>query len=599
MHPHCAYSLEDVPWAPSGSDNMNKLRISDELSLPLDYVTQTGGILAVRGAGKSNTAAAIAEEMFAAKLPFVVIDPVGSWYGLRSTADGTGAGLSIPIFGGRHGDVPLERGAGQMIADMVVDRRMTCVLDVSEFSEGDKIRFLIDFAERLYRRNTEPLHLFLEEADDFIPQRPMREQARLLGAWENIVRRGRSRGLGMTMITQRSAAINKNVLTQIETLFVMRTTSPQDNAAIEGWVKYQGGRHDMLATLPNLESGEAWVWSPAWLKIFKRVRIRRRSTFDSGATPKHVTGKRAITTLADVDLNAVRKQMADTIERAEASDPKKLQALVAAKNKRIADLERELEKVKTAKPAGCEKRIDVPVIGDKDVATLERATERVNKALGQAAAVADNMRAAVDVLNEATKRARTPTPVHAASFTLGKSVTLRPTSATVSRAAVAPRRPTNGHGALADLPKGERLMVVAAAQHPDGVTREQLTLLTGYKRSTRDAYVQRAAEKGLLDVRGDSIHATDHALTALGGDFDPLPTGAALREHYLRPGNLPEGERRILEIVCAGITNRDAIGEATGFKRSTRDAYLQRLGVRKLVIAGSHGEARPSAHLFD
>ena len=56
-----------------------KLKISDSLRLPIEAVTQTFGLLAVRGAGKSNTAAVMAEAMFAAKLPFVVVDPVGCW----------------------------------------------------------------------------------------------------------------------------------------------------------------------------------------------------------------------------------------------------------------------------------------------------------------------------------------------------------------------------------------------------------------------------------------------------------------------------------------------------------------------------------------
>ena len=41
------------------------LHIAENLTLPLDAVTQTFGILAVRGAGKSNTAAVMAEQMFA------------------------------------------------------------------------------------------------------------------------------------------------------------------------------------------------------------------------------------------------------------------------------------------------------------------------------------------------------------------------------------------------------------------------------------------------------------------------------------------------------------------------------------------------------
>ncbi len=176
-------------------------------------MTETFGILAARGAGKSNTAAVMAEEMFKAKLPFVVVDPVRAWYGLRSSADGKSPGLPIPIFGGRRGDVPLERGAGNLMADLIVDQRLSCVLDLSEFdSESSKKQFLLDFARRLYQRNEQPLHLFLEEADDYIPQRPMRDEAQLLRAWENIVRRGRNRGLGITLIA-------------------LRTTGPQDIAA--------------------------------------------------------------------------------------------------------------------------------------------------------------------------------------------------------------------------------------------------------------------------------------------------------------------------------------------------------------------------------
>ena len=56
-----------------------KLHIAPDLELPLDAVTQTFGILAMRGAGKTNLARVMAEEMFAARLPFVAVDPVAIW----------------------------------------------------------------------------------------------------------------------------------------------------------------------------------------------------------------------------------------------------------------------------------------------------------------------------------------------------------------------------------------------------------------------------------------------------------------------------------------------------------------------------------------
>jgi DNA helicase HerA-like ATPase len=261
------------------------LKLASGLTLPDDAVTQTFGILAKRGAGKSNTAAVMAEEMYKAELPFVAVDPVGAWWGLRSSADGKGAGLEIPIFGGHRGDVPLEQGGAELVADLVVDERLSCVLDVSAFeSESAKRRFLTAFAERLFRRkgqpgHDDPLHLFLEEADDYAPQRAIGpEMHRTLGAFQRIVKQGRARGLGATMITQRSAVLNKDLLTQLETLVVHRTTAPNDRKAIGAWLEYQGRSAEILASLHELAPGEAWAWSP-WLDLTKRVQVRRlRST---------------------------------------------------------------------------------------------------------------------------------------------------------------------------------------------------------------------------------------------------------------------------------------------------------------------------------
>src|SRR6185295_19896635 len=119
-----------------------RLHISPDLAFPPEAVTETFGLLAVRGAGKSNAARVMAEEMFSAGLPFVAVDPVGSWRGLRASRDGKGPGLPIPIFGGRWGDVPLERGGGQLLADLVVDQRLSCVLDLTAFeSESAKRGF--------------------------------------------------------------------------------------------------------------------------------------------------------------------------------------------------------------------------------------------------------------------------------------------------------------------------------------------------------------------------------------------------------------------------------------------------------------------------
>jgi len=70
------------------------------------------------------------------------------------------------------------------------------------------------FAESLYEANTEPLHLVMDAADLWAPQRPLPEANALLGRIEEIVRRGRVRGFIPWLITQRPAVVHKDVLSQ-------------------------------------------------------------------------------------------------------------------------------------------------------------------------------------------------------------------------------------------------------------------------------------------------------------------------------------------------------------------------------------------------
>ena len=536
-----------------------KLVLSAKLHLPLDAVTQTFGILAVRGAGKSNCAAILAEQMAQANLPFVVIDPTGTWWGLRSSADGKGPGLSLPVFGGRKADVPLERAAGPLLADLVVDEMLSCVLDVSEFSEGDKVRFLTDFADRLYRRNETPLHLFLEEADDYIPQRPFREQARCLRAWENIVRRGRARGLGVTLISQRSAALNKMVLTQIETLIVLRTTSPQDRKAIAAWLEYHGQSQEVLASLPSLKTGEAWVWSPSWLKTLKRVEIHRRTTFDSAATPTRVAS-RIPATLADVDLGAIEKRMAATIERAKQEDPRELR-------RRIAQLEgerKEWQKTNAIVSPAKEKRVEVPVLKAQQIdrlvkhyAKMIEEADRHGKAMSLLwRHQSEEAKALFDVL-QAMSAGLAPAPVGHLSQRIR-----------ADQAGVRTGRVISITGPIT----GPEQRILNALAWSEGIgietpTQVAVAFLAGYTYGGGAFNNPKGAlrRKGLVEYVGERFR-----LTAAGRAVaTPPPDHLSVADlHGLVLARLPTPEQRILRILLEcypSMIDKDALAEKAGY----------------------------------
>src|SRR5678815_3869401 len=129
------------------------LHISETLALPLDAVTQAMAFLGRRGSGKTYASTSVAEKMIDERAQIVALDPVGVWYGLRLAANGKSPGISIPVFGGLHGDIPLEPTGGKLLADLIVDRGISAVVDVSQFEhDTDKARFAFDFAARLFFR---------------------------------------------------------------------------------------------------------------------------------------------------------------------------------------------------------------------------------------------------------------------------------------------------------------------------------------------------------------------------------------------------------------------------------------------------------------
>jgi uncharacterized protein len=598
-----------------------KLKISPTLSLPIEFVTSTQAILAKKGKGKTYKASVQAEEMLEAGQQVVVIDPTGAWWGLRSSADGKSAGYPISIFGGEHADIELAPTAGEVIADAIATEHFSAVIDLTLFRKSETLRFMTSFLETLYRKNRDALHLFIDEADVIAPQRTFGpdearvlgatedivrrgrirgigctlisqrpqvlnknvlsqidmltalgmnhpkdigpDEARVLGATEDIVRRGRIRGIGCTLISQRPQVLNKNVLSQIDMLTALGMNHPKDIGAVRDWVAVHGDERQaekMIAELPSLPQGEAWVWNPA-ADIFKRITFRDRHTFDSGKTPKAGGRKVVPKVLASVDIEHLGKTIAATVEQQKANDPRALKTRVT-----------ELEKQLAAKPAGT-KIVEKPIVDRRAIAAYIKSFERVSERLTQA------QQTSLDTINELKKKLDHATP----TLPVIEERRTRPVLTNVV---------DNG------LPVGESKTLAALIQYPKGLRRDQLTVLTGYKRSTRDAYIARLKEKKFVETNLVHVYATRAGIEALP-NAEPLPSGAALQTYWL--DRLPAGERGILvELLNAGggIVSREILSDKTGYKRSTRDAYLARLSSKELVVVG-HSAVRASPTLFE
>src|SRR5262245_16721230 len=180
------------------ADTARRLQIAADLVVDESAATQTIGILARKGGGKTYLASKVVEELYRLECPIVVIDPVGNWWGLTVAANGKNPGLSFAVLGGERGDVQLAPDGGAVVAELVMGRNLNVVLDVSAFSKANMKRFVADFCERFFelsKRRRQARMVVFEEAQRFAPQQ-FKGQERMLGAVEDIVRLGRNYGLG-------------------------------------------------------------------------------------------------------------------------------------------------------------------------------------------------------------------------------------------------------------------------------------------------------------------------------------------------------------------------------------------------------------------
>lgn len=587
---------------------MKNLEICADLSLPLDTVTQAVGILAKRRAGKSYLARRFAEQLHAAGQQLVIVDPKGDWWGARSAADGKSPGMPIVILGGDHGDLPLEVDSGAVVARLVVEERVSVLLDLSLLRKHEVSTFMALFLEDLYRLKAHaeyrtPLMLFVDEADAIAPQKPQPNEMRMLGAMNDVVRRGGQRGLGCCVITQRSAVLSKDVLTQVQVLITLRTMSPQDLAAIKSWIDVHGTVEQqkvLMGSLPSLPIGDAWFWSPGWptdVGIFQRSHVLPISTFDSGATPKAGEVAVAPKRLADVDLDSVRRQMSETIEKAKENDPKALRA-------RIQELE-------AAVAAGAGLLPAPVVVFDKKKAEklrdsydeyiaraqqllqwehqeLREIFDRISKLHRNAPlleqhldtnTLADDLGAFLDDIRTLSAESPADAKRTARKQRWSGETVLSMKPPKVSPAPDTPPAPT--------LPPGEHAMMEIVAQRKKfGASDSYVILCTGYRKGSVTSYASRLQTRGFIRREGSKSFPTDAGLAAVPA-APKLPTGDKLVEHY--QNTLPPGEALVVgQLHVRRPLSLDQLVKLTGRPVGSVSSYVSRLRTRQIITGKSN-----------
>lgn len=552
------------------------MKLAEGLILPDDAATQVYAFMGRRGAGKTYGAGKLCELLLDAGQQIVVMDPVGNWYGLRLSADWKMAGFSVPVFGGIKGDIPLEPTAGKVVAELVAERGVSLVLDVSGFTKADQRRFVRDFCVELFeakKRHKSALLVVFEEAQEFCPQHVQPGDAPMKGAVERLLKLGRNYGVGAALLSQRPQAVAKDCLNLAEVMLAFQLTGPHERKAIEGWVQEVGatGRDKLGGELPSLPEGTAFVWSPQWLSLFGKFKIAKKKTFDASATPKFNQPQKT-GPLAPIDLNIIRVAMAATIEEAKAKDPTELRA-------EITRLRRELEAAKRTVSVK-EQIVEVPIALDGIDDRLRVIAERVG-------GVREELSGLAGEVSSWNRKAGTPRPPRShpinpdghKSFrvTLPATYPPRRTEHTVSR--------NNGKS---DLPRGAMDMLRALVALPAGLSRTQIATLAVLAPSsgTFSTYLSMLKTRGLilLDEEADSFTATPAGVAFAGSVEKPM---GPIRLLQLWRDKMPGKAKDILDLFAAehGPFTREQVARRIGLASDsgTFSTYMSALRSNNLI----------------
>ena len=527
-----------------------RVQIAEGLDMdPGEAATQTLGTIAAKGGGKSYLAGKFVEQLHDAGAPFLVLDPVGNWSALTLAKDGKSPGLAVVVIGGERADVPLDEEQAEAIGQYLVWNGVSAVLDLSELSKTKRKSYVAALCESVYRtarKKRAPFMVVFEEAQLFAPQVCPPGEQRMLGAVTDIVRLGRNYGLGSMLVTQRPQSVSKEVLNQVECLFVGQLRGPQERKAIKGWITEQGASitKDVLEDLPSLEPGEFCCWSPSWLRVFKRVRILPKRTFDGSSTPTlggvgpRPTGK------ANRSLGGVVEELAELSRRPEPTVTVQLS------------------------------RAEVNEYRESN-SRLEQENRRLTEKLARLESMARRVRGVLDDLEEVEPALSQPVK----SFT---EVVRESEPSEIVYERLKPQRPTRvlvdpagnasmssfGGAKVPGLDKADRLILSVLSWQSGPIPKKRLALLAGYTMSGggfKNALGRRKGA-GHLDVGAGGIAITPAGVKALPDAPPKPPTGAKLFDWWLTHPKVDTCMRGVMQALRAagGSLERGPLAQRAG-----------------------------------
>lgn len=576
------------------------IKLNDSVSIDLSKLIETRLLVqANSGGGKSYAIRRIVEQAFD-NVQIIILDPEGEFTNLRERYDF--------VYAGKGGDVAVESRSAAKLAEKLLELKASTIIDLYELPPQERKHFVRLFCEAMVNSPKELWHdtlIIIDEAHVFAPEKG---ESEAMGAVIDLATRGRKRGYCVVLATQRLPKLAKDAAAECNNKLIGRASQDIDRKRAAEELGFT--TRDEIISLRDLEPGEFFTFGPAISREVIKIKIgpvsvippKRGSTRSFKAPPPSAAVKKILGALKDIPQEAAKEAQTVNelkvenmrLKRSLAEKPHQMKVAQTVSSTPMGVSQwRELGKklgywdyfeTQIKQAAGLE--------WERVVAEWERYAKHLLKVIGGVVGLLGGINVEVPKLP-----AKLPpnwlTPSNLKTTTFKNTISGNPVFSRESMEATTKNLGTEKGDKMSFIPqitdtgsfigKGAREILNAiAASEEEGMTTEHIAVLTGYKKTSRQTYLQQLTSGGYARREGELFFATEEGIAMLGNEFRPLPTGQALRDHVM--ATLPEGEKRVLSAVMnEGGADKEYIMSETNYKKTSVQTYVQKLSARKLV----------------
>ena len=557
-----------------------KLNSEIEISLP-KLIESKLLVQANSGGGKSWALRRILEQSHG-KVQHIILDSEGEFGTLREKYD--------YVLAGKGGDTPAESRSAALLAQKLLELKVSAIIDLYELHPQERKRFVKLFLNSLINAPKDLWHDCIVVIDEAHTYAPEKGQSEAMDAVIGLCALGRKRGFCAILATQRISKLNKDAAAECNNKLIGRASQDIDMKRAADELGFTS-REQMLS-LRALKPGEFYAFGPAISDDVQKVTVGEVHTTHPKAGSRSLTQvvpptagiKKILGKLADLPQEAekeaktmeelrqhvlILQKEKSLLKKAPGADPAAIDAAVA---KQVETVRKEIQRTANTE---LQKERDEQTKTNRDWQAL----------LNTWIKYAEDLKKIITALGPIITKVSSINPPESMAIELPAKQKLAITPP-VTRPAPVPRREKSLVEVITTGISGpeQRILDAIAWQESIGVVEPEQTavaFLAGYTYGGGGFNNPKGSlrSKGLVDYRGNRIALTDEGRAAATAPETPLTTHA-LHQKVLE--RLPGPEQKLLRVLLDVYPN---------------DISNENLATQSGYSAGSGGFNNPKGRL--